>query len=299
MRPTLLLAAALATPALAAAQPTVIPGFASPESVLVAGDRAYVSNIGAALDPLAHDGDGFISLLSADGTVLERHALPSDGSRLDAPKGMAVTGGILYVADIDRIAAFDTATGARRPDHALPPGGPAFANDLAAEPAGTLLVTDTLRNAVYRLDPATGGWTLLTDAIPGANGIALDAGGQTATIAGIGAGFTGGDIYTLPLAPDPSGAPDTPRPAPQRLAASPHGLLDGIALRPDGTVLVSDWIAFDPPVPGQILAVTPGGTTTPVATPPLTGPADFALTPDGHLWIPSIPTNSVTILPPA
>lgn len=280
-----------ATPALAA--PQAIPGFASPESVLVAGDRAYVSNVGAALDPLAHDGDGFISLVGADGTILDRQAFPRDGTTLDAPKGMALLGATLYVADIDRIVGFDTEDGTRTTSIPLPPGGPAFANDLAAEPRGTLLVTDTLRNAVYRLDPAGGGWTLLTDAIPGANGIALATGaagsGTLAFVAGIGAGFSGGDVFAL----DGSGTP-------RKVEGAPHGLLDGIVVAPDGTILVSDWVSFDPPAPGRITAVAPDGTATPLDLgPALQGPADFSRDDRSRLWIPAMPENAVRILDPA
>lgn len=188
----------LAAPCLAgeAATPVSVGGFASPESVLLVGDHAYVSNIGPVLDPLAKDGDGFISLLAADGTVLARHALPADGTRLDAPKGMARIGGTLYVADIDRVVGFDLASGARLSVAELPGGDPSLANDLAAEPGGTLLVSDTLRNALYRLDPETGIWTLLTDGLPGANGIAIRPDGGIVVV-GVGAGFAGGDTYAL------------------------------------------------------------------------------------------------------
>ena len=280
-----------ATPALAA--PQGIPGFASPESVLVTGDRAYVSNVGTALDPLAHDGDGFISLVGADGTILERAVFPRDGTTLDAPKGMALLGTTLWVADIDRIVGFDTARGTSTAAISLPPGSPAFANDIAAEPGGTLLVTDTLRNAVYRLDPASGGWTLLTDAIPGANGIALATGaaasGTLAFVAGIGAGFSGGDVFAL----DEAGTP-------RKLDGAPHGLLDGIVAEPDGTLLVSDWVSLDPPAPGRIIAVAPDGTATPVDLgPDLHGPADFSRDDRGRLWIPAMPENAVRIVDPA
>ncbi|MFO1106852.1 MAG: hypothetical protein U1E34_12180 [Amaricoccus sp.] len=280
----------LAAPCLAgeAATPVSVGGFASPESVLLVGDHAYVSNIGPVLDPLAKDGDGFISLLAADGTVLARHALPADGTRLDAPKGMARIGGTLYVADIDRVVGFDLASGARLSVAELPGGDPSLANDLAAEPGGTLLVSDTLRNALYRLDPETGIWTLLTDGLPGANGIAIRPDGGIVVV-GVGAGFAGGDTYALR-----EGA------APERVAGGPHGLLDGVAIAPDGTVLVSDWVAFDPPAPGRLVAVAQNGSTAPVAAgTPLHGPADFALGPDGRLWVPEMPENRVTILPAA
>ena len=120
MRPTtsavlLALAVTLARPAAhAASEPRVVTGFAHPESVLIDGDRRFVSNIGEKLDPLGHDGDGFLSELAADGRIVALHALPIDGDRLDAPKGMAMLAGKLYVADIDRVVGFDLSTRDRK-----------------------------------------------------------------------------------------------------------------------------------------------------------------------------------------
>ena len=93
-------AAAAAPPA-----PRAIAGFNNPESVLISGDHRFVSNIGATLDPTGKDGDGYVSELDAEGRVLDAHAFPAIGSHLDAPKGMAMAGGRLYVADIDRVVA--------------------------------------------------------------------------------------------------------------------------------------------------------------------------------------------------
>lgn len=277
-------------PGFAAAAPRVIPGFATPESVLIDGDRRYVSNIGATLDPLAKDGDGFISSLGADGTLIERHAFPADGTTLDAPKGMAITGGRLYVADIDRVIGFDIATGIRGFEASLPAGGPSLANDLAATGDGALLLSDTLRGAVYRLDPATRGWTLLTDAIPGANGIVYDAATRAALVAGLGADFSGGDLYTLP-----EGGPA------RRVEGGPHGILDGLARLPDGRLLVSDWIALSPPTPGRLLLLRPDGTDpTPLDLGiPILGPADFGAAADGTLWIPATLGDAVVVAPPS
>lgn len=124
MRPTtsavlFALAVTLAgAPARAASEPRVVTGFAHPESVLIDGDRRFVSNIGEKLDPLGHDGDGFVSELDADGRIVALRALPIDSDRLDSPKGMAMLGGRLYVADIDRIVGFDlsrAATSSRSP----------------------------------------------------------------------------------------------------------------------------------------------------------------------------------------
>lgn len=301
MQPTILVPAVLAAllhPALSQAEaasraeaaPRVIEGFASPESVLIDGDHRYVSNIGPALAPLAKDGDGFISDLGPDGTVMTLHAFPGDGTTLDAPKGMAMAGGRLYVTDIDRIVGFDPATRARVFEAPLPEGGPVFANDLAAVDATTLLVSDTGRNALYRLDLPSRRWTLLTDAIPGANGILHDPASGETLVVGLGANFSGGDLFTV-------GATGETR----RVPGGPHGLLDGIARRSDGSLLVSDWIAFDHPVSGQLVTLAPNGTEgTPLPTDiPLVGPADFTIDADGALWVPALPANAVVILPPA
>jgi hypothetical protein len=62
----------------------VIDGFQSPESVLIVGDRRFVSNIGRVLDPVAKDGDGYISEVSADGKAIMDRAFPPANETLDA-----------------------------------------------------------------------------------------------------------------------------------------------------------------------------------------------------------------------
>ncbi|NLH82013.1 MAG: hypothetical protein GX458_14375, partial [Phyllobacteriaceae bacterium] len=171
----LALAVTLAGPrAHAASELRVVSGFANPESVLIDGDRRFVSNLGAKLDPLAHDGDGFVSELDADGRIVALHALPTGGDRLDAPKGMAMFAGRLWVADVDRLVGFDLATRRQVFAAKVPPGGPTLLNDVAAT-ADALLVSDTLRGVVWRVDPTTGAFTTVADGIPGANGIVRDA----------------------------------------------------------------------------------------------------------------------------
>jgi len=92
----------------------MVDGFAAPESVLVAGSRVFVSNIGAKLDPSAKDGDGFISELDRAGRMVARKAFPRNGGEpLHAPKGLALAGVRLYVADVDRVVGFKISSGAQ------------------------------------------------------------------------------------------------------------------------------------------------------------------------------------------
>lgn len=266
-----------------------LTGFENPESVLVSGDRRFVSNIGATLDPTGKDGDGYVSELAADGTTLLPRAFPADGTTLDAPKGMAIAGGRLYVADIDRVVGFDLESRARAFTATLPTSGPTLANDLAVVDESHLLVTETLGGGVWELDLDTGAFRQLTGSVPGANGILYDPGTRSALVVALGADFTGGDIYRVSL---DGGA--------GRVAASPHGIFDGIARRPDGRVLVSDWVSIDPPLPGRFLTLSPDGSGPARPEDPglsVTSPADIAFDADGALWIPALTRNEVVVVP--
>lgn len=268
--------------------PRTITGFNNPESVLVAGDHRFVSNIGATLDPTGKDGDGTISELDAEGRVLDARAFPGAGSHLDAPKGMAMAGGRLYVADIDRVVGFDLATRAQVFEARLPTTGPTLANDLAPVDERHLLVSETIGGVVWELDLATGDFTELTGAVPGANGILYDQASRSALVVGLGAHFEGGDIFRVGL----DGSTE-------RVAASPHGIFDGIARLPDGSVLVSDWVAIDPPSPGRFLRLAPDGSGPAEPFDPgvaITGPADFSVDPTGTISIPASPENSVVVV---
>lgn len=88
-----------------------VDGFSLPESVVTIGHRHFVSNMGKTLEPLAFDGDGFISEIDDTGGLVDARAFPKDATKLNAPKGLAVVGNLLLVADIDRIVGFDLTTG--------------------------------------------------------------------------------------------------------------------------------------------------------------------------------------------
>lgn len=266
-------------PILSGAQ--VIPGFAHPESVLIAGEARFVSNIGAALDPFAKDGDGFISRLDAVGEILALRAVGG----LDAPKGMAALDGILYVADIDRVVGFDLVSGAQVFVATLDAPGPLLLNDIAAA-EGRLLVTETMGGRLYALEPG-GAFSMLAEGIAGANGVIWDAPQGRAIIAGLGADFTGGRLYRWSLAEGLAPLPGTA-----------FGVLDGLAAAADGQLLVSDWIGLAPQ-PGRLFRVDPQtGTEVPLASPqPIRGPADFALDPSGKaLWVPATLDGAVVVL---
>ena len=117
-------------------------GFSAPASVLYdeAADRYLVSNVNGSA--LAHDNDGFISVLAPDGRVETLKWIEGgrDKVSLDAPKGLAISKGNLYVADLSVVRVFDLKTGAPRGQIVVP--GATYLSDLAVRPDGTLYVTD-------------------------------------------------------------------------------------------------------------------------------------------------------------
>ena len=270
--------------------PRIVEGFASPESVVIAGDRRFVSNMGAKPEPTSKDGDGYVSELDAQGKLVEKRRFPRQGDpALNAPKGMAVIGNRLFVTDIDRIVGYDLTTH-RQVFEAVVSGGPAkFFNDLAVESDTALLMTDTLRNALYRYDFGSKSFTVVAGDMPGANGVALDAARKHAYVAAMGAQFGGGELYSVAL--DGSDAK-------ARRIGDVHGLFDGVALV-DGKLLLSDWKSVSEPVPGTMtLHATDGTLSSTLSIPELHGPADFDYDATQRLvWIPDMQNNRVVIVP--
>jgi sugar lactone lactonase YvrE len=169
-----------------AGEPTKVEGFQHPESVKYDADLDvwYVTNVNGM--GLEEDGNGYISRLEEDGTVDSLKFIQS-GARdvvLNAPKGMALQGDTLWVADIDAVRGFNRRTGAPLVSIAIK--GAKCLNDIAVGPDG-LYITDTgvKINAkgishpgpdrVYRIAPDhTWSVALENDSLAGPNGITWD-----------------------------------------------------------------------------------------------------------------------------
>lgn len=125
------------------------PGFDTPESVVhdPEADVWYVSNIRGA--PLAKDNNGYIARVSPDDGTMRRWWIEGgkNGVTLHAPKGLALFGDQLWVADIDVLRCFDRRTGSPVAEVAIP--GAAFLNDVAIAPDGVVYVTDTGLDAQF------------------------------------------------------------------------------------------------------------------------------------------------------
>lgn len=224
-----------------AAQPAIVVGdvgFSTPESVLhdTVADVYLVSNINGT--PLERDGNGFISRLAPDGTVQDLKWIDGGamGVILNAPKGMAIQDGTLYVADIDCIRMFDAASGEPRGNVCLE--NATFLNDVAAGGDGSIFFTDSGfdagpeglapsgADAVYRLIVADERVVAVKkDAtLGGPNGVAVGSRGIMVVT------FGSGEVYRLTADGDRTDV----MPASQRQ-------LDGIEMLPDGGFLMSSW----------------------------------------------------------
>lgn len=122
-----------------------VVGFQGPESVRYdpAQDVFFVSNMAGYGS--TKDGNGYITRLSAANPHVATVFVQGgrNGAELDAPKGMAITGDTLWVADIDVLRGFDRHTGAPLATIDFAPVGAVQLNDVAAGPDGELRVTDT------------------------------------------------------------------------------------------------------------------------------------------------------------
>lgn len=217
------------------AQPVVLwetTGLKTPESALPvpAEGFAYVSNVAG--KPTDKDGNGFISKVSlADGKVIALEWAKG----IDAPKGLALAGGKLYAADIDKLVEIDPKTGKIITKYDAP--GATFLNDVAADAKGDVYVSDSSTSTIWRL---TGGklekW-IDDPALKFPNGLYVD--GDKLIVAAWGAPGTSAQ----------SSAPSsllTVSLADKKITdlgdGTAVGNLDGI--EPDGDdFLVTDWVA--------------------------------------------------------
>lgn len=119
----------------------------TPESVIYDEfrDVLYVSNINA-VPPTAKDNDGYISIISTDGEIIEREWV----TEISAPKGMGILDSSLFVTNIDEIIEIDIPSGviiARYPIE-----GAAFLNDISVTKEAEIYISDTGTNAIHLLN---------------------------------------------------------------------------------------------------------------------------------------------------
>jgi sugar lactone lactonase YvrE len=218
-----------------------VDGFAIPESARWDPEQRvwFVSNIN--VGPMK-DGNGFVSRLAADGRVDSLRFIESgrNGVTLHAPRGMALVGDTLWVADIDAIRGFDRRTGDPLRSVDLSPLGALMLNDIAPAPDGTLYVTDTGvqfdsvgnrqhpgPDRVFRVRAGHPSVALEGDWLGQPNGVTWDPIGKRLLLAPV-AGDSTVQQWTEGAA------------RPEPVARGP-GRYDGVEVLPDGRILVAAW----------------------------------------------------------
>jgi acetyl esterase/lipase len=197
-------------------------GFETPESVLydAEADVYLVANINGG--PSDKDGNGFISRISPGGKVIALKWIDgaAEGVTLNAPKGLALSGERLFVADIDVVRVFDRESGVWLEE--IPVNGARFLNDVAASEEGMVYVTDSGTGVVHRIMPD--GSLEQVGQLKNPNGIQVR--GETILVAG-------GSNQIFRLGEDGALTLEYEAPA---------GGLDGLILLGDEGVLVSSWM---------------------------------------------------------
>lgn len=217
-------------------------GFQTPESAIVdtASNVIYVSNIAGG--PADRDGNGYISKLSPDGKVTVEKWVTG----LDAPKGLGLAGGKLFVADLDKLVEIDVASGNIVTKHEA--AGAKILNDVAIDDEGNVYTSDWPGNAIWRLSGGTFEKWLESDKLANPNGLLID--GDKLIVAAWGAmeadfsTKTPGNLLAVNLADKSISNLGNGKPV---------GNLDGLERFDADSFIVTDWVA------GKVFQITRAG----------------------------------------
>jgi len=133
------------------------------ESVIFDADNntLYVANING--QPLDKDGNGFLSKVDLDGKITQAQWITG----LDAPKGMGIFNGKLYVSDINRVHEIDIAGG--KIANTYKNDSATFLNDITIDNDGTVFVSDTGTGNIMVLE--NGALNVWVGGLDGVNGL--------------------------------------------------------------------------------------------------------------------------------
>ena len=208
-------------------------GLAGPESALVDAKAGiiYVSNVDG--EALGKDGKGWIAKVSLDGKTITKDFVTG----LNAPMGLALVGGKLFVADIDEFVEINIADGKVLGKYAA--AGAKRLNDATADSKGNVYATDTLTNTVYRLSGGKVDAFVKDDRLAGPNGILAEGDNLIVNTWGVlsGEGWatkSPGGMFKVSIADKTITAMGD---------GKPFGNLDGMIALGGGAYVLTDWMA--------------------------------------------------------
>jgi len=209
-------------------------GFETPESVEYYSkeDLYLVTNIHG--NPLEKDGNGFVSKVKPDGTILNLKWIDGaiEGVDLDAPKGAEIVGNYLYITDLQNIRIFELPSG--KPHKTIHIKDSTFLNGITKADEDSVYVTDSgLKegfapsgtDTVYQIDRNGNVKSILKDPEMGRpNGI-IHSNNELYIVT-----FGSGELFKI----DEQHIKQ-PMPKPSKAG------LDGFVQLEDGTFLISSW----------------------------------------------------------
>jgi sugar lactone lactonase YvrE len=209
-----------------------VSDFDQPESVVVdeKAQSLYVSNING--QPIELNGKGYISKLSMNGKILKKEWL----SNLNAPKGMAIYGDNLYIADMQHVHLVSISEA--RIIKKFEVKQAKMLNDITVTQNGTVFISDLLGGGIYRIeDNKITHWFNHAD-LPHPNGLLWQQ--DKLFVASWGVGMNNdfstqkaGSVYTLNIN----------KPELTLMKASKElGNLDGL-VQHENSIYASDWIS--------------------------------------------------------
>ena len=136
-----------------------------PESVLydAVNNILYVSNIDG--EAGGKDGKGSIGKVAPDGKIIQAEWVTG----LNAPKGLGLYKGSLYVADLTEVSVIDVKSG--KISRRIPVEGSSFLNDITIDKNGVVFVSDSRKKKVHRIENGKVSTILDSLSLKGPNGL--------------------------------------------------------------------------------------------------------------------------------
>ncbi|MES2746830.1 MAG: hypothetical protein V4648_00535 [Bacteroidota bacterium] len=270
-----------------------ITGFNHVESVVVDGKYLYAADIGKELQPTAKDGDGQIIKMDKKGEVQDANFAKE---KLNAPKGLAIYNGILFINDIDRLVAIDINSGNKLYEIDFS-AVTSFLNDIAVWDNNTLFVSASDKNKLYKVNLTDKSYSEIktNKTIAGINGLFCYKKASRLYVNGFGSDNQPNGIIGYINLKDNSFT---------QLTAL-EGYFDGMFISKD-VLYVSNWVAFEKTRGQQPELSEAKGILMGISLfsnrsakikeiEPIAGPADFFIQND-QLFLPAMMTGEIHLI---
>lgn len=143
-------------------------GFLQPESAVfdAINDRLFVSSING--QPMEPNGNGFISVLTTNGEMIQQAWLTG----LNAPKGLAISGNQLFIADLQTLHIVNINTA--EIERSITLDNAKMLNDVTVDKAGTVYISDLIGGGIYQYKAGALTPLISPEALPHTNGVYAD-----------------------------------------------------------------------------------------------------------------------------